>query len=106
MQTQKLKVDKKSILKHQIEIKQKINSKDFENYAELSDIIGGLTNNEIRGKYYHRSEYWSRKNALEKETFADLFSIAGGNDIKYLEIINTYLPNTLKAFDSLIRRIQ
>ena len=94
------------ILKHKEEINKKLRSKEYEEYAELSDIIGGLTNNKIRGKYKHDNEYWKRKNALEKETFADLFAIAGGNDIKYLQVINNYLPNTLSAFDGLIRRIK
>ena len=83
-----------------------LKSKEYENYAELSDIMGGLTNNVIRGKYKHSNQYWNKKNALEKETFANLFSIAGSEDIKYLEKIKQYLPNTLNAFDNLIRRIK
>jgi hypothetical protein len=104
--TTALEIDKSNILKHKEEINKKLRSKEYEEYAELSDIIGGLTNNKIRGKYKHDNEYWKRKNALEKETFADLFAIAGGNDIKYLQVINNYLPNTLSAFDGLIRRIK
>lgn len=104
--TTALEIDKSNILKHKEEISRKLKSKEYEEYAELSDIIGGLTNNKIRGKYKHDNEYWKRKNALEKETFADLFAIAGGNDVKYLQVINNYLPNTLNAFDRLIRRIK
>lgn len=37
--------------------------------------------------------------------FANLFSVAGSNDMEYLEAINKYLPNTLRAFDGLVRRI-
>lgn len=104
--TTALEIDKLKILKHKDSINKKLKSKEYEEYAELSDIIGGLTNNKIRGKYKHDNEYWKRKNTLEKETFADLFAIAGGNDVKYLQIINNYLPNTLNAFDGLIRRIK
>lgn len=101
-----LEIDKQHLLKHQTGIKSILNSNKYSEYAELSDIIGGLTNNKIRGKYYHRNSYWKKENALEKETFANLFAIAGNDDIKYLQIINEYLPNTLKAFDGLIRRIK
>ena len=101
-----LEIDKLKILKYGDIINKKLKSKKYEEYAELSDIIGGLTNNKIRGKYKHDNEYWKRKNALEKETFADLFAIAGGNDVKYLQVINKYLPNTLKAFDGIIGRIK
>ncbi len=104
--TTALEIDKQNILKHKSEIIKALKNKEYQEYAELSDIIGGLTNNEIRGKYKHSNQYWSRKNALEKETFANLFSIAGGKDIEYLQIIGKYLPNTLNAFDSLIRRIK
>ena len=101
-----LEIDKINILKNKENIMKELKSKEYLEYAELSDIIGGLTNNEISGRYKHSNNYWKRPNALEKETFADLFAIAGGNDIKYLQIINRYLPNTLKAFDNLIRRIE
>lgn len=104
--TTALEIDKLQILKHKDAINKKLKSKEYEEYAELSDIIGGLTNNKIRGKYKHDNEYWKRKNSLEKETFADLFAIAGGNDVEYLQVINNYLPNTLNAFDGLIRRIK
>ena len=81
-------------------------NKRYKDYAELSDIFSGVTQNQIRGRFYHENEYWYKENMLEKETFANLFAIAGGNDIQYLQIVNKYLPNTLKAFDGLIRRIE
>ena len=101
-----LEIDKKELLKKPLKIKNALQSKEYEKYAELSDIISGLTNNKIKGKFYHSNTYWKRDNALEKETFADLFSIAGSNDVEYLEVINKYLPNTLRTFDGLIRRMK
>ncbi len=101
-----LEIDKKELLKNPLGIKNILQSKEYRHYAELSDIIGGLTNNVIKGKYYHRNQYWKRDNALEKETFANLFSVAGSNDEEYLRIIDKYLPNTLRIFDGLIRRIK
>lgn len=101
-----LEIDKQNLLKHKEKLKQTLKSKEYKEYAELSDIIGGLTNNQIRGKYYHRDSYWKKENTLEKETFANLFAIIGKNDKEYLLIVKQYLPNTLKIFEELIRRIK
>lgn len=101
-----LEKDKHNIFEHKNEILKMFENKRYKDYAELSDIFSGVTQNQIRGKFYHENEYWERENTLEKETFANLFAIAGGNDIEYLQTVNKYLPNTLKAFDGLIRRIE
>lgn len=74
-------------------------------YIELSDIIGGITNNKIVGNYYHSKKYWNKANKLERETFAQLFTMAGNDDIKQLQIFQKYLPNTFKEFGNLIRRL-
>lgn len=104
--TNALEKDKQNIFEHKNEILKMLGNKRYKEYAELSDIFSGVTQNQIRGRFYHENEYWERENTLEKETFANLFAIAGENDIEYLQIVNKYLPNTLKAFDGLIRRIE
>ncbi len=101
-----LNIDKQNILEHEKQINFALNTTEYIEYSELSDIIGGMTNNKIKGRAYHENKYWERENALEKETFANLFSIAGSNNIEYLNIINRYLPNTLNVFEELIRRIK
>lgn len=101
-----LQIDKSLLLKNKEQTIQLLHSKEYKNYAELSDIISGLTKNKIKGKFYHSNKYWEKKNALEKETFANLFSVAGSNDLQYLNVIKDMLPNTLNAFDRLIRRIK
>lgn len=101
-----LEKDKQNIFEHKNEILKMFENKRYKEYAELSDIFSGVTQNQIRGRFYHENEYWERENTLEKETFANLFAIAGENDIEYLQIVNKYLPNALKAFDGLIRRIE
>ena len=75
------------------------------NYRELSDIVGGMTNNKVVGRYRHEKKYWKKSGKLEKEMFAQMFTIAGKNDIKQLELFQKYLPNTFKEFDNLIRRL-
>ena len=79
--------------------------KNNSNYIELSDIISGITNNEIKGRYKHNNKYWKKPHKLEREIFAQLFTAAGNNDLKQLETCQKYLPNIFKEFDNLIRRI-
>lgn len=74
-------------------------------YAEFSDIVGGMTNNKIVGIYKHDKIYWKKNHKLQRETFAQIFTIAGRNDIKQLELFQKYLPNTFREFDNLIRRL-
>ena len=79
--------------------------KNNSNFIELSDIIGGITENKIVGRYKHSKEYWKKKNKKEREIFAQMFSVAGNDDLKQLEIFQQYLPNIFKEFDNLIRRL-
>lgn len=71
--------------------------------AGLSDIIGGMTRNKIVGQYSHKIKYWEKPNKLERETFAQLFAMAGGDDLYQLNLLNEYLPNILEEFSNLIR---
>jgi hypothetical protein len=41
--------------------------------SSVSDIIGGITKNHIRGKYGHSTYYWNIKGNLESEFFAHTF---------------------------------
>jgi len=95
--------DKEFILKNKQKYQELI--KNNSHYRELSDIIGGMTNNEVVGRYKHESKYWKNGNKLEKEIFAQIFVMAGSNDIEQLEIFKEYLPNTFIEFDNIIRRL-
>lgn len=97
--------DKQTILKHKIEISNVLNNPKYYEYAEMSDIIGGITKNKIVGVYKHPKKYWNKQGSLEREIFANLFSIAGKDDLKYLQVVDRYLHNTLRAFDNIIRRL-
>lgn len=67
-------------------------------YNSLSDIIGGITNNECIGKAKHRNEYWKIEGKLEKEFYAHLGSALARNS--KLEIYNfkTIFPNSYAYF--------
>ena len=64
-----------------------------------------MTDNKIVGRYKHKKSYWKQPNKLQRETFAQLFTMAGEDDFEQLEVIQKYLPNTFKAFDKLIGRL-
>lgn len=98
-----IELDKKNILNNQSLYENLI--KNNSNYRELSDIMSGMTNNQIKGRYFHKNSYWKKANKLEKEIFAQMFTVAGANDFKQLQILKKYLPNTFKAFDDLIGRL-
>jgi len=98
-----IKLDKQYILNNQDLYKKLI--KENSNYRELSDIISGITNNKIKGNYFHKNSYWKKSNKLEREIFAQMFTVAGADDFEQLQIFQKYLTNTFKAFDDLIRRI-
>lgn len=79
--------------------------KNNSNCIELSDIIGGITNNKIKGGYGHTKKYWKEQHKLEREIFAQMFTMAGNDDLKQLEVFQKYLPNIFREFDNLIRRL-
>lgn len=79
--------------------------KNNRNCRELSDIIGGMTNNNIVGRYGHKKKYWKQPGKLQKEIFAQMFTVASNDDLTQLLIFQQYLPNTLREFDNLVRRI-
>lgn len=95
--------DKKYILNNQQIYRNLI--KNNSQYIELSDIMSGITNNKIKGRYKHSNKYWKKPHKLEREIFAQMFTTAGSDDLKQLEIFQKYLPNTFKEFDNLIRRL-
>ncbi len=98
-----IKLDKEHILGN-IPIYEEL-IKQNKNSKELSDIISGMTKNQIRGRYYHKTKYWNKPNKLEREIFAQMFTTAGKDDIKQLELFERYFPNSFKEFDNLIRRL-
>lgn len=100
---QAIQKDKQKIINNSNLYKKLI--KNNSNYVELSDIIGGMTNNKIVGRYKHSNKYWRQKNKLEREIFAQMFTTAGNDDLEQLEIFQKYLPNTFREFDNIIRRI-
>lgn len=77
---------------------------DKKMYA-LSDDMSGITQNTVKGQYWHNDTYWNKPKKLQREIFAQLFSVAGADDIEQLEVLQKCFPNTFEAFSVIIGRL-
>lgn len=69
-------------------------------YGEVSDIIDALAKGSFRegyGAWGHKKSYWARSGAVEKEIFANLFSIR--HNEKAYSLAKKIIPNTVKEFE-------
>lgn len=77
-----------------------------EAYKGFSDIINGMTKGEISFRYGHfKDGYWERKQALQKETFANYGGFYYNNDPDVLRLVNEILPKTSKEMQELVNTI-
>ena len=69
----------------------------------VSDIMGGLTNNNVIGVYGHNKSYWKGK-ALEQETIAHMFEamVMGG---ERLATFKAYFPTAYEYFIKFIHTL-
>lgn len=76
-------------------------------YHILSDLAGGLTNNQCKGNYYHsKPGYWEKPHRLEREAFAHFFgAVATKSDIK-VSVIKEMFPTAFKEFEKLMEEIK
>ena len=76
-------------------------------YHILSDLAGGLTNNQCKGNYYHsKPGYWEKPHRLEREAFAHFFgAVATRSDIK-VSAIKEMFPTAFKEFEKLMEEIK
>jgi len=69
-------------------------------YGEVSDIIDALARGRFRkdlDMWGHRISYWGRNGAVEKEIFANLFSIR--HNEKAYNLAKKYIPDTVVEFE-------
>ena len=69
-------------------------------FGEVSDIIDALTRGRFRKDFSmwgHSESYWRRKGSIEKEIFANLFSIRHNKEA--YNLAKKYVPNTVKEFE-------
>ena len=76
-------------------------------YADLSDIIEGVTYGKVSCGYGHGTKYWKDRTilgvnyGLAKEAFAEMVDSTFSNP-KQLEAIKKYLPKSYKMFEDMI----
>lgn len=71
----------------------------------VSDIIGGITDNQVKGKWGHSTEYWNRGNKkyeITSEMWAHMSSCYANE--KNYEIMKEYFPESLKHFEEMIKK--
>lgn len=68
--------------------------------SSLSDLFGGITKNDIDGKFGHSKSYWKVKDNLHLEAFAEMWECVANP--KQMEELKKWLPNSVKVFDEMM----
>lgn len=71
----------------------------------VEDLLEGLTQGKIRGKWGHGLKYWNDRPAgIQREAFAHFFEarMGGGRKLKYLK---KFFPNSSAVFDDIMKNI-
>ncbi|MGN0665682.1 MAG: phage minor capsid protein [Huintestinicola sp.] len=68
----------------------------------VSDIIGGITQNECKGRWGHNTKYWDDSNKLGAEAFAHFFEATARNDNYKLTVIKALFPDSYRMFLSML----
>ncbi len=68
----------------------------------ISDIVGGITNNQCVGKYLHDANYWNKPHKLEKEAFAHYYEAFARNDTEKIMYLSGMFPEATKEFIRII----
>ena len=76
-------------------------------YSNLSDIVDAMTKGRFRKKmnmWGHSESYWGKRGSVEKEIFANLFSLQ--NNPKAYAIAKEIIPNTVKEFEKRMKILE
>jgi len=76
-------------------------------YSNLSDIVDAMTRGKFRKKmnmWGHKESYWAKRGSIEKEMFANLFSLQ--NNPKAYAIAKEIIPNTVKEFEKRMKILE
>lgn len=63
----------------------------------ISDLYGGLSNNQCIGYWTHSTEYWNKKYILEKEAFAHFFENSCNSPVK-IKNAKKFFPTAYERF--------
>lgn len=68
----------------------------------ISDIVGGLTQNECVGKYSHDTAYWELPHKIEAEAFAHFYEALARNDTTKIMYLSELFPEATKEFIKIV----
>ena len=74
--------------------------------APVSDLYGGVTNNEVVGRWSHSTRYWNRKDRKAEvcsEAWADILQSYGQKE--QIELMNKYLPSSKKYVEEYVKSL-
>lgn len=75
-------------------------------YHSVSDLFGGLSDNQCRGDYSHNSpEYWDKPGRLGREAFAHFFEATIRNDAVKINILEQSFPDAYRMFRDMIKEL-
>lgn len=76
-----------------------MNGPDCDKYRGVSDVYGGLSENQARGAWGHDNKYWNGNDkAVNHEAFANMFEVAMGGDKDALKHMQEMLPTAYAEF--------
>lgn len=76
-------------------------------YHSVSDLFGGMSNNQCIGAYYHGiPDYWNSPGRLGREAFAHFFESAGRNDSVKIDILKQTFPGAYKMFEKMVEELE
>ena len=70
-----------------------------ERYEAVSDVYGGMSNNELRTGYGHDTNYWKDKSKVGKELWAEYFSYNMAGDTENIRLLVEYFPEASKFLE-------
>ena len=84
-------------------IGQMMNGFDADKYRGVSDVYGGLTENQAKGRWGHSNDYWEgSKTAVNKEAFANMFEVSMGGDPEALKHMKEMFPTAYEEFINMV----
>lgn len=73
---------------------------EIRKHSAVSDLLNGLSENQIIGVSKHEPNYWKNDNVFGKEAFAHMYE-AQFDEVRYKEM-KKYFPNALQRFEDIL----
>lgn len=75
-------------------------------YADVSDILGGLTNGQCQNLWGHSSSYWKKDpRRVQREAFANMYSVTYGSQER-VDTMKKYFPTAYARFEQILEGLQ